>query len=188
MMFLVPRRKKKMQMAPIQRKTRFSMTTIDARSMHRIKGALRHWMRSEPATIPAVPILQVRAIGRVNCLTRDSVRPDRTSIRATTGRLARQKMDLQRTQNVLNPYIEQGRRAQGVYDTALGLEGADAQREYYDQLNEEFTNDPVVSFSAIRSTNRSRGSRRHQVSEADDWRLPTRAATRNLQTAFEPIA
>lgn len=46
---------------------------------------------------------------------------------------------LQRTQNVLNPYIEQGQQAQGLYGQAIGLDGAEAQKQFLDNYA---TSDP----------------------------------------------
>jgi len=62
---------------------------------------------------------------------------------------------LARTNQVLDPYLKSGQKAQGLYDTALGVNGADAATGFY---NEYAANDPFRQFNeelANRSIQRS---------------------------------
>lgn len=51
---------------------------------------------------------------------------------------------LTRTNRVLDPYLQSGQRAQGLYDTALGVNGADAASSFYEQYA---ANDPFRQFN-----------------------------------------
>lgn len=69
----------------------------------------------------------------------------RTDLEGGAGRAESAINDaLARTQNVLDPYLKSGTRAQGLYDTALGVNGADAAGDFY---NDYAAQDPFREFN-----------------------------------------
>lgn len=71
----------------------------------------------------------------------DAARGDLT--RGFDGAINTSEDYLQRTQNVLNPYLQAGEAARNQYYNALGLNGAGSRDQFYSDLSQEVASNPI---------------------------------------------